>query len=147
MALQPLTVCQKLDELSVILANLPLSLPDVSSSTAFPFCNYVVDREKVEDLGSVGSAINQSLEIIFGYKTRSTGDGRLNITERGAGICAVVDVLRIWASQGNNPEGDGMLLKWIDDIRDGARKVYENAEEIVCYIFLHEQIDQKLLTY
>ncbi|KAI0643696.1 ribonuclease H-like domain-containing protein [Trametes meyenii] len=124
-----LSVADHLDALRLILENLPDSLQDVEKSDQFPFIGFVPDPIEVEEYGSIPSAINHALEISLGWKSRSTGDGIIPINERGKGVCSLVDVLKLWASNCPSPDSDGVLLKWITDIRAGAEKAYTLAKK------------------
>ena len=127
-----LSITQQLSELRNILRNLPESLPDVPHSQKFPFQNYSgPSEESFELVGSISGAINRDLEIAFGFNARSSGDGTLPITERGASVCALVDVLEKYQQACDDPESDGILLKWIEDVRAGAQKAYVDAQKPV----------------
>jgi hypothetical protein len=62
-----------------LLDNLPNSLPEPQISS-YSFINFVPDTEKVEEMGDIG-ALNQALEVAFGWQAWSTGDGIIPITE------------------------------------------------------------------
>lgn len=120
----------KLTELRQLLRDLPASLP-IPAQMSYPFVNYSPPDDLVELYGDIPSAINNTLETTFGFKARSEGDGILTITERGPGICAVVDVLELYQRSVRNPE-DAILTKWIDDLRAGVEKAYRSAGVEVC---------------
>lgn len=128
--LKSLTVSEQLDELQFILENLPHTLPCPQFSHTYPFDGFQLNDEDVEDYGPCGS-INRALELTFGFEARTTGDGILPITERGPGVCALVDVLRLYQAHSGAPDSDGILLKWIRDICNGAAKAYFLAAETV----------------
>ena len=58
-------------------------------------------------------ALNVHLERVFGYATRSTGDGILPILKRSPSICAIHDVLCDYCTEFPN---DNMLKKWLAEI-------------------------------
>ncbi|KAH9853573.1 hypothetical protein C2E23DRAFT_821885, partial [Lenzites betulinus] len=116
---------RRLAELGDILANLPETLPCPAFSENFPFVGFQVDPEDVDMVGTVSGAINRALELAFGWEARSKGT--LPITERGPGVCALVEVLKLYQEACDNPESDAILLKWIDDIRAGAEEAYRLA--------------------
>lgn len=119
------TTSVRIAELSQLMRGLPASLPSPAHSQ-YPFVNFVPSDDDIELYGDIPSAINHSLEIVFGFKTRSSGDGILTIAERGQGICAVIDVLKLFRSNCRDPE-DAILSKWIDDLRAGVEKAYRVA--------------------
>jgi hypothetical protein len=107
----------ELDTLCELLTNLPLALPCRSEeNTDYPFLSFEIHGAVLQRTnGDVIRALSESLWSIF------FADGELLISERGPCICAVVDVLRKYLSEHpNNP----ILHKWVRDIGDAARKVY-----------------------
>ncbi|KAJ2994662.1 hypothetical protein NUW54_g7512 [Trametes sanguinea] len=124
------TLSERLSQLEYALQNLPESLPAPEYSDRFHFGpNYRPDEDDINLIGTVPGAINRALEVAFGFGARTEGDGILPITERGAGICGLVDALRLYRDTCPAPERDTILAKWIDDIWSGAKKAYELAQK------------------
>jgi hypothetical protein len=114
------------------LQNLPLSLPTVNAD-ASPFAEFLcqpfqLNPEKLEHTGSEVATLGEHLELAFGWKSRTTGDGVIKIAERGRAICAVHDVVDAFFRK--YPE-DNTLKKWIIDIARGIRAVVGEHEEDV----------------
>jgi hypothetical protein len=122
------TSAQQLQELRKLLARLPSSLPEPSAATTrYPFINFEPDLEFLERTESELGAVNESLKSIFGWKSRTTGDKTLPILERGKNICAVADVLEHYLKL---YPGDAILLKWVADLSEAARKVGQAANKV-----------------
>uniref|UniRef100_A0A0W0F4E1 Uncharacterized protein n=1 Tax=Moniliophthora roreri TaxID=221103 RepID=A0A0W0F4E1_MONRR len=85
----------KLHYLHVFLNALPSSLPKPQHGKLprFPFKTFHIDSCDVEDLEIVG-AMNEGFKRIFGWQTKTTRDGILQITEHESDIGAVADVLK-----------------------------------------------------
>ncbi|KAF8589033.1 hypothetical protein K439DRAFT_1613101 [Ramaria rubella] len=111
------SVTTHLAQLRELLVNLPETLPQ-PETTWYPFLNFCLSAEEIDDKGEVG-ALNQAFEVIFGFKSRSTGDGIIPILERGPSICAVADVLGL--AMKKFPK-DTILLKWIEDLISATTK-------------------------
>jgi hypothetical protein len=71
--------------LRALLEQLPHSLPEWNGPD---FRVFQADPEKAIDYGVVG-AINHDLKIIFGYASRSTGDGTIRLQVRGPALIAI----------------------------------------------------------
>lgn len=90
------------------------------------------DNALVEMTGSRAGALNMHLEHIFGYATRSTGDGILPIEERGPSVCAIHDVLKDYCTEFPS---DAILKKWVIDIAKGAEAIYYTYHIPVSWFF------------
>ncbi|KIJ35941.1 hypothetical protein M422DRAFT_261695, partial [Sphaerobolus stellatus SS14] len=113
---------KQLSKLKLLLEHLPTSLPAPDPATSqYPFVGYEPDPDDVELTGSVVGALNKAFEVIFGFKSRSEGDGIIPIKERGPGICAVVDVL---SSAFVKEPFNALLNKWVEDLTLAANKIY-----------------------
>ncbi|KAF8825619.1 hypothetical protein HHX47_DHR6000167 [Lentinula edodes] len=89
-------------------------------------------RDLLEHTGDYVGAINETFKQIFGWKTRTTGDGILNITERGEkDIGAVADLLEGFLKQYPDSEGrpNVVLEKWAEDIANGCINAILDAGE------------------
>jgi len=56
---------------------------------------------------------------MFGFQTRSQGDGIIPLLEWGPTICAIVKVLWRFLNQFT---GDAILEKWVNDLSAAGRK-------------------------
>ena len=65
---------------------------------------------------------------MFGFKARTTGDGVVEIKERGAGGAALVGILQSFFE--SDPSSN-VLRKWIIDVAKGAEKVLLNRGKLV----------------
>ena len=72
----------------------------------------MLDADQVNDKGEVG-ALNQAFEVIFGFESRSKGDGIIPLKEHGPSIYAIVEVLRKYTTKYLS---DAILQKWVDDL-------------------------------
>lgn len=118
---------QTLVELGSLLENLPSVLPlakasDESRYSIFLPNRWVLDKDLMEKIEDEVGVMNEQFKQVFGWKTRSTGDGIISIEERGPAICGVVDILRCFHDK---YPGNGVVIKWGTDVLEGARKVYE----------------------
>ncbi|KAA1474805.1 hypothetical protein DENSPDRAFT_350604, partial [Dentipellis sp. KUC8613] len=114
----------QLHELRELLKNLPagLSLPSDDYKSKYScFLSFGLDTDLLAKIEDEVGTLNEQFKGVFGWHTRTSGDGILVIEERGQPICAVVDVLATFLSK---YPGNGVLLKWAIDIAEGARKVY-----------------------
>lgn len=79
-----------LSELKMLLTHLPRDLPNPSAkATKYPFLSFQPDPGFLERTESEVGAINESYKTIFGWKTRTTGDGIIPIVERGKNISSM----------------------------------------------------------
>lgn len=117
-----------LSQLQCLIDHLPGSLPhrEVEDSCYSSFKTHAVSTELIERTGDEASALNEHMKGVFGWKTRTSGDGVLTITERGPGLRNVVGFLEHFYKK--YPD-DAVLQKWGRDIWTGAVKVY-TANEI-----------------
>ncbi|KAL0562978.1 hypothetical protein V5O48_019100 [Marasmius crinis-equi] len=126
----PETAALKLTYLRHYLKALPSSLnrPQRGELPKFPFETFRIDRNEVQDKGTVG-AVNEGFKRIFGWETRMTGNGILKITERGPSINAVADLLEGYIKENPNTDGqpDGVLMKWVEDITEGCIQAIKDA--------------------
>ncbi|KAF6748269.1 ribonuclease H-like domain-containing protein [Ephemerocybe angulata] len=113
-----------------LLHSLPNQLPErsPSSSKYGSFLDHSLDLDIFEKTEDEVATVSEQLKRVFGWDTRSSGDGIVSIEERGEGICAIEGFLRHWHEK--YPE-DNVLKKWIIDILRGAEKVYrDHGQEI-----------------
>ena len=120
----------ELDALRELLTNLPLALPyrseESTESTDYPFLSFEIrDAVLQRTNGDVVHALSEELRSIF---VEDGLHGELLISERGPCICAVIDVLRKYLSEHPNHP---ILHKWVRDIADAARKVYNLYSVVV----------------
>ncbi|KAJ6607061.1 ribonuclease H-like domain-containing protein [Mycena sp. CBHHK59/15] len=114
-----------LDMLGQLLFNLPSALPlkdhGESAFAAFSESPFCLDAKYFTLTESEVATISEMLKKSFGWDARSTGDGIVDITERGPGICSVHRVLSEFCVK--YPR-DNVLRKWVLDIVAGAEKIY-----------------------
>ena|ERR1700722_3580362 len=116
---------ESLARLELLLTHLPDTLPDPAPElSSYPFISFELDQDLYEKIEDEVGTLNEQFKRAFGWKSRTTGDGILPITERGESICAVVDVLSKYLEK--HP-GNAILEKWTDDIIEGAKKIYQLA--------------------
>ena len=113
-----------LDELAAALQpdSLPPTLPLRDSANPGHyglFLDFTLDDDLMEIIEDEVGVINEQFKRIFGWKSRTTGDQIVPITERGTPLSAVVDVLHKYLLL--HP-GNAVLLKWAADIKAGAMK-------------------------
>jgi hypothetical protein len=117
--------------------NLPVNLPLCNESTESVYGNFLhfaIDPDLLEKTGDEVGAFNEQLKAIFGWKTRTTGDGIIPIKERGRALSAAVDVLsRFHKKHPNN----AVIQKWGFDIGQGVEKVYKIHGCEVCRFIFH----------
>ena len=127
---------QILDRLKLLLDNLPRQLPlrtgpDWADSKFSQFLFFRIDPDLLEKTGCEVSALSEQLKGIFGWKTRTTGDGIVPIEERGEAVCAMHMVFaEFWE---RHPENN-VLRKWIFDTLKGAEKTYHIHNVAVRYL-------------
>ncbi|KAK0477282.1 ribonuclease H-like domain-containing protein [Armillaria novae-zelandiae] len=115
--------------LRVLLLNLPTDLhaPKKGEFTRYPFATFRIDQAILERTENEVGAINESFKAIFGWRTCTTGDGILDIEERGKhGISAVADLLEGYLKKYRDKKGspNAVLVKWVEDISAGCVKIY-----------------------
>lgn len=103
--------------------NLPQQLPqhDEPSSKYGCFINFSVDPEILQHVEDEVGTISEQFKRVFGWATRSTGNGLLKLEQRGKALSAVVDVLGFYHKK--HPR-DEVLMKWGYDIGAAAEHVY-----------------------
>jgi hypothetical protein len=123
-----------LDRLKNLLANLPSSLPsgDGPDSLYCSFLSFCLDSEILDKTGDEVATLGEQLEHIFGWKTRSSGDGIIQIRERGKAICALHPILKQYYEK---YPSNNVLRKWVIDVIAGVEKAYEAHGVAVSYIF------------
>ncbi len=116
-----------LAKLQLLLENLPNQLPvNIGQDSCYAsLIGFQPNEELVEMTGSEVGALNVHLERMFGYATRSVGDGILPILERGPLICAIHNILRDYCAKFPS---DNILKKWVIDIAKAAEKVYNTYQ-------------------
>ena len=105
--------------------NLPDNLPlhDKAAESIYgAFLHFTIDPNILEKTGNEVGAFSEQFKAIFGWKTRSTGDGIIPIKERGRPLSAAVDVLSRFHKKHPN---DAVIQKWGFDIGKGVEKVYQ----------------------
>jgi hypothetical protein len=91
-----------------------------------------LDQDILEKTGDEVATLGEQLEHIFGWKTRTTGDGVIPILERGKAICALHPILKQYFEK--YPDNN-VLKKWIIDIALGAEKAFATHQVPVCGLF------------
>ena len=122
------TPVQKLQWLNTLLRNLPdnPNLPSpLPQRSQYPFRNFVIPQDYIEKTESELGGLNEAFKSIFGWQTRTTGDGIIEIKERGPGIEGIVVVFQRYLEK---YPGDQVLEKWLDDIIQGAEQVYKRTK-------------------
>jgi len=121
-----------LNRLASLILQLPTMLPYKPESDAVfkeflpPF---VLDPDYLDKTEDEIATIGEQLERVFGFKTRSSGDGILDIKERGPGLSAVHGVLVEYYHK----YPDNMVhKKWIVDISNAVEHVYLHYNVPVC---------------
>jgi hypothetical protein len=117
-------VTRILAKLKVLLANLPSLLPlgDGFDSKYNAFLAFSLDDDILEKTGDEVATLGEQLEHVFGWRSRTTGDGIIPIKERGEAICALHPILAEYYTKFPN---NNVLKKWIIDVTLGAEKVFE----------------------
>jgi hypothetical protein len=110
---------EKLAYLQLLLHHLPDPAPshDINSTTY----NFSVSEEDIADFGDVNSAVNRTLEISFGDRSKTNG---IVPIKKGPGIFAVVGVLRKCLTE---DPSDARLALWLENISESAKEVYKAA--------------------
>lgn len=101
-----------LQRLRNLLHGLPKNIPE--GCKYYNFKDFSPSQDKVEDFGAAG-ALNNELEVVFCPLGRQKGP--VVLKERGAGLEAIVDVLRRFTAEFPT---DAVLQKWIFDLIDAA---------------------------
>ncbi|KAI0309433.1 hypothetical protein OF83DRAFT_1179629 [Amylostereum chailletii] len=114
-----------LEELRTLLDNLPSQLPlqDGIQSKYGRFLNFDLDPDLMEKIEDEVGVVSEQFKAVFGWQTRTAGDGVIKLVERGRALSTVVDVLSLYLDR--NP-GNAVLTKWAEDIAEGARKAYQD---------------------
>ena len=84
-------IMHTLNHLHGLLINLPKGLP-----TGFKydmFKSFSLDPDLLDKTGDEVAAMHEQLKSVFGWSTRTTGDGILNISKWGTGIQAIQPIL------------------------------------------------------
>ncbi|RXW20375.1 hypothetical protein EST38_g5489 [Candolleomyces aberdarensis] len=118
-------ISEIMDKMKLLISRLPHDLPEepIELSKYAEFIDFKLDEELLEKTGDKGSALSEHLKRVFGWASRSTGDGIIPITERGRPLIAIQDVLKTYLAQ--NP-GNSVIVKWVGDIIIGLEKVYKD---------------------
>ena len=112
--------------------NLPVSLPlhnKALGSIYGAFLHFTINPDILEKTGDEVGAFSEQFKAIFGWKTRSTGDGIIPIKEHGRALSATVDVLSQFHKKHPN---NAVIQKWGFDIGKGVEKVYQFHGHKVC---------------
>lgn len=120
--------------------NLPISLPLRNKSTESiygAFLHFTIDPDILEKTGDEVGAFSEQLKAIFGWKTRSSGDGIIPIKERGRALSAAVDVLSQFHEKHPN---NAVIEKWGFDIGKGVERVYQIYGHEVRWFSYHSSI-------
>ena len=107
-----------LTRLDWLLANLPTQLPqkDGAESCYQAFLSFGLDPDILEKTGDEVATLGEQLEGVFGWKTRTSGDGVIPILERGNAIrklhpILVQPVLSL-LTESRAPGTSGMAPNW-----------------------------------
>jgi hypothetical protein len=113
-----------LKRLKVLLSNLPSQLPLVADSKSRynAFLSFSLDPDILDKTGDEVATLGEQLEHIFGWRTRTSGDGIIPILERGRAICALHSILSEYHEK--YPDNN-VLKKWVVDVATGAEKAFE----------------------
>ena len=120
--------------------NLPVSLPlhnKATESIYGAFLHFTIDPDILEKTGDEVGVFSEQLKGIFGWKTRSTGDGIIPIKERGRALSTAVDVLSRFHDKHPN---NAVIEKWGFDIGKGVEKVYQIHEHEVRQFTYHSSV-------
>ncbi|KAK0484491.1 hypothetical protein IW261DRAFT_1456896 [Armillaria novae-zelandiae] len=104
---------RKLAWLRVLLSNLPTDLhaPKKGEFTRYPFATFCIDQAILECTEDEVGAINESFKAIFSWRTCTTGDGILDIEERGKlALVLLLTFLRVILKNIGIRRGVPMLL-------------------------------------
>jgi len=122
-----------LDTLAFLILHLPTKLPHkTESDTIFKefLPPFELDPDYFDKTEDEIATIGEQLERVFGFKARSSGDGVLDIRERGPGLSAVHGVLDEYYHKYPN---NMVHKKWIVDITNAVECVYLNYNVPVCW--------------
>ncbi|KAJ3859416.1 hypothetical protein EV359DRAFT_68177 [Lentinula novae-zelandiae] len=124
----PTEVKQKLLWLRTLLDNLPNNLPTPQRGEIpkYPFATFRPDVAFLQRTEDEVGAINETMKVIFGWKTRTTGDGI--ITSGKNGIGTVADLLENYLKKHRDGAGqpNAVLVKWVEDISKGCEKAIKS---------------------
>ena len=115
------------------LENLPYH---TSTDSVYKFDVFAINPEWEEDIGCEG-AVNRELEVRLGSRAK----GPIRLTERGPGLNCVVDVLGKYLTE--FPKSI-ILQKWVSDLMESAKTVYEEAGIPVCAVSIGHRGSQSL---
>ncbi|KAJ3717409.1 hypothetical protein C8R42DRAFT_724312 [Lentinula raphanica] len=137
---------QKLHWLCLLLDSLPKALPSPQRGELpkHPFGTFRPDAAFLEQTEDEVGVINESFKAIFGWRTRTTGDGIIDIKERGKNsIGAVADLLKGYLKKYKDSSGapNAILVKWVEDISKGCEKVIKQHGESVPDFPIKEDTD------
>jgi len=120
-----------LAQLNILLSNLPEQLPsaDGPSSRYGAFLSFGLDADILDRTGDEVATLGEQLEHIFGWKTRTSGDGIIPILERGNAIRALHPLFEEYYQKYPN---NNVLKKWVIDVIAGAEKVFATYGVTVC---------------
>ena len=91
-----------------------------------------MDPDILEKTGCEVATLGEQLESVFGWQSRTSGDGRLPIEARGPGIEAIHGILeRHFLKHPDN----SVLKKWIIDICEGVEKAYKTHGKDVSFLY------------
>ncbi|KAG0698210.1 hypothetical protein DFH29DRAFT_1019310 [Suillus ampliporus] len=123
-SLSPEEFSALLDRLKHLLANLPSQMPleNGSDSLYGSFLSFNLDPDILDKTGDEVATLGEQLEHIFGWRTRTSGDGILQIRERGKAIRALHPILKEYYEK---YPSNNVLKKWVIDVIAGAEKAYE----------------------
>ena len=115
-----------LAELQYLLLSLPpeskLPLIERSQDSLYAaFLNFSLNPELMEKIEDEVGVFSEQFKIVFGWQTRSSGEGIILIMEHGPAICAIVNVLREYH---NRYPSDEVIMKWGRDLLRGVRNIY-----------------------
>lgn len=122
-----------LDTLAFLISQLPTRLPHkTESDTIFKefLPPFELDPDYLAKTEDEIATIGEQLERVFGFKRRSSGDGVLDIKERGPGLSAVHGVLVEYFHKYPN---NMVHKKWIVDITNAVEHVYLHYNVPVCW--------------
>ncbi|KAJ3791690.1 hypothetical protein GGU11DRAFT_751268 [Lentinula aff. detonsa] len=137
----PPDIQNKLLYLQTLTENLPSTLhtPQHGERPKYAFHNFRPDPAFLQRTEDEVGAINESLKVIFGWKTRTTGDGIITIEERGKNcIGLVAGVLEGYLKQHKDGSGqpNAVLVKWVEDISKGCEKAIKLAGKQACTVMI-----------
>jgi hypothetical protein len=128
---------ERLKYLDILLKRLPdeacLPLPPPGKSL-YLFQKISIPLEFIERTESELGGLNETLKSAFGWQTRTTSNGIIEIKERGPGIEAIVRVFKMYL---NKYPGDAIIVKWLEDVITGAEHVYNQVNAKVSRFSQH----------